>query len=464
MILPGRTGRSLGGLLILIAVAGCAAPSLAPPTDATPTTAPAGSSATNTAATGSPADPVADGRRADLAQLFHELVIAHPNPFLDEGEARFRARLDALSARAGDLSDAGFLVGVMELMGHRDRDGHSGAWAMAQTGQRLHAWPIWLWDFPDGLRIVAARDPNADLVGARVTAVGGTPVADARDAVEPLIPRDNPSTLRANLPIYLTLPEVLAERRIQHPGAAALTLEMPDGTVRDVDLDALPIEAFRDWIFGVYGGYPSGFPPDPDGIAIQRHRTAVIWTEPLPGGGTYVGYNEVRSTTGPEGTSIADVAMDITAATAADRAEPFIVDLRNNGGGDNNTFGPLRSAIERQALARPETIALIAGRDTFSAAGNFVTDLMTGAAADALTLVGEPPGGGLNIYGDVRVVTLESSGIVVLISTRYHERAPGHDELELRPTVPVELTWSDLAAHRDPVLDAAIEATDRSAS
>ena len=64
------------------------------------------------------------------------------------------------------------MVAVMELMGHRERDGHSGAWAMAQTGERLHAWPIWLWDFPDGLRVVAARDADRDLIGARLVRVG----------------------------------------------------------------------------------------------------------------------------------------------------------------------------------------------------------------------------------------------------------------------------------------------------
>ena len=36
------------------------------------------------------------------------------------------------------MSDAGFLVAVMDLMGHRERDGHSGAWAMAQAGTVLY--------------------------------------------------------------------------------------------------------------------------------------------------------------------------------------------------------------------------------------------------------------------------------------------------------------------------------------
>jgi hypothetical protein len=102
---------------------------------------------------------------------------------------------------------------------------------------------------------------------------------------------------------------------------------------------------------------------------------------------------------------------------------------------------------------------VLAGRGTFSAAGNFITELETGDAASAIHLVGEPPGGGPNIYGDVRVVTLEHSGIVVLISTRYHERRAGDDRLEVDPDIAAELTWDDVIAGRDPVLDAALAAT-----
>lgn len=407
------------------------------------------------------ADPIAAGRRADLEQLLERLVALHPNPFLDEGEAGFRARLDDLAARSGDLTDAGFLVGVMALMGARDRDGHSGAWHMAQTGERLHAWPVWLWDFPDGLRIVAAKAPYDDLIGARILEVGGTPVAEARAAVEPLVPRDNPTNLRGNLPAYLTLPEVLAERGVLQAGAPSLRLEMPDGSIRDVDPVALPIEAYRDWVFERYGGYPTGFPPDPDGTASQQHRGAIIWSEPLDAGGTYVAYNQVQPSRGSEGTTISDVARELTAATRAGASDAVIIDLRNNPGGNNTTYGPLRSAVETYALANPGRVALLTGRTTFSAAGNFVTDLAAGPAGDAIRIVGEPTGGGPNIYGDVRVVTLESSGVVVLISTRWHERRPGDDRLEVEPDIAAEVSWADLVAGRDPVLEAAIEATAR---
>jgi hypothetical protein len=154
--------------------------------------------------------------------------------------------------------------------------------------------------------------------------------------------------------------------------------------------------------------------------------------------------------TGTDGRAVADLADQIATAASTPSDEPFAIDLRNNGGGDNNTFAALRRAVESMARARPGRVSIIAGRSTFSAAGNFITDLLVGPEAANLRLVGEPPGGGLNIYGDVRVVTLPASGIVVLVSTRYHERAPGDGRLLLPPEAPVELTWSDYASGRDP--------------
>jgi hypothetical protein len=407
-------------------------------------------------ASASTGDLVADSRIADLAYLVTQLKAVHRNPFLEEGEVAFMTRVAAVEAKAGSLSDVGFLVEVMRLMGQRDRDGHTGAWAMAQPGALLRAWPVWLYDFPDGLRIVAARAPNADLVGARVVKVGHAPIADARAAVEPLVPRDNASNLRSNLPIYLTLPDVLTGLGVLGAGEPGLTLEMPDGTTREVTPEALPVDAMRDWIFGVYNGrYPEYLPPDPKGPLALRNQNLPFWSTPLTKpAGTYVGYNDIMRSAS-DGHTIAELATTVSDAATKDPGAPIVVDLRNNGGGDNNTYGALRQALEGIANAQPGSVRLITGRATFSAAGNFVTDLKVGPQKAGITLVGEPPGGGLDIYGDVKVVTLPRSGIVVLIAGRYHERAPGDGRLQIEPDVPVQLTWEAYAAHRDPVFEAA---------
>jgi hypothetical protein len=400
------------------------------------------------------ADPT--GRQADLAYLVEQLSAIHPNPFLDEGEAGFLARVDDLATRAADMTDAEFMVAVMELMGHRERDGHSGAWAMAQTGERLHAWPVWLWDFPDGLRVVAAGDADRDLLGARLTRVGDVPVEDARASVEPLVPRDNASSLRANLPMYLTLPEVLVALGMRESDGPGLTFELVDGSTRELTTEPLPIPQFHDWILGVYGtDYPTGLPPDGEGPPHLRRRDEAFWLETLADpAGLYVAYNRVLAVAA-NGRRIGQLAIELR-DVAPDVADlPIAIDLRNNPGGDNNTFGDLRRTIEALAREQPGRVSIIAGRSTFSAAGNFVTELVVDPEGDGIRLVGEAPGGGLNIYGDVDVVTLPASQIVVLISRRYHERAPGDDRLALTPDVPVELTWEDYAAGRDTVLEAA---------
>jgi hypothetical protein len=439
-------------------VTACASSSPASPAGgASPTGSTAGPSAAASASAAPSSSPtVAAERIADLALLVERLRAAHPNPFLDEGEAAFMARVERIEERAATLTDTGFLVAVMDLMGHRDRDGHSGAWAVAQPSALLSAWPVWLWDFPDGLRVVAARAPYEDLVGARVTKVGHATVDAAKAAVEPLVPRDNLSSLRANLPTYLVLPAVLEELGVLATGDPGLTLELADGSTREVTPDALPIETYRDWIFARYAGpYPTSLPPDPDGPPHLRHRGLAFWSEVLADPAVvYVGYNGVARANS-EGRSISDLATSLRTAANEDPDRPIVIDLRNNPGGDNTTFGPLRNAVESIAADHPGQVRLIAGRSTFSAAGNFVTDLLTGDARAGLRLAGEAPGGGLNIYGDVKVVTLPASGIVVLISARYHERAPGDDRLEIAPDAPVELTWQDYVAGRDPVLEAA---------
>ncbi len=445
--------------LLSLLVAGCGAgpdvesgaPSAAMPSVAIETP---GSSEPQSA----PPDPT--GRRSDLAFLLERLETVHPNPFLDESVDAFLDRVAAIETRVDTMSDTEFVVAVMDLMGHRDRDGHSGAWALAQPGTLLHAWPVWLWDFPDGLRVVAATEPDRDLIGARLIRVGGADVETASAAVEPLVPRDNPSNLRANLPMHLLVPEILDVLGLRAPGDPGLTFELTDGSTRELVTDPLPMQEFFAWVTGAYGiEFPTGLPPDEAGPPYLRRRTEAFWLETLADSaeipaGIYAAYNNVVRVDDAGG-RIGQFAADIRAAAAAQPDLPIALDMRNNPGGDNNTFGDVRRAIEALAKERPGRVAIIAGRSTFSAAGNFITDVMVGPEGAGIRLVGEAPGGGLNIYGDVDVVTLPHSKVVVLISGRYHERAPGDDRLALTPDVPVEITWEDYAEGRDPVLEAA---------
>ena len=133
-----------------------------------------------------------------------------------------------------------------------------------------------------------------------------------------------------------------------------------------------------------------------------------------------------------------------------------MLDVRLNGGGDNTTFRPLIDALKAsERVNRPGGLYVLIGRDTFSAAGNFVTVVERETAA---VLVGEPTGGGPNQFGDAQNVVLPNHPeLRVRVSTRYHEFDPEHpDRLTHEPHLAVALDSAAWLAGRDPVLEAAL--------
>ena len=104
---------------------------------------------------------------------------------------------------------------------------------------------------------------------------------------------------------------------------------------------------------------------------------------------------------------------------AADEHEidQFVIDLRSNGGGNNQLIEPLVAAISgNPRLDRRGVLYTLIGRRTFSAAGNLATAL---ERRTKTLFAGEPSGFTPNQYGDAVRLPLPRSKIIVRISTRY---------------------------------------------
>jgi C-terminal processing protease CtpA/Prc len=131
-----------------------------------------------------------------------------------------------------------------------------------------------------------------------------------------------------------------------------------------------------------------------------------------------------------------------------------IVDVRLNGGGNNAAYLPLLDALTRPDVNRRGKLFVLAGRATFSAAGNFVADVDRATRA---VIVGEPTGGGVNQYGGSTTFTLPSTGLHVYVATEYVVRGTPNDRrLAVAPDLRVDLTSTDYFAGRDPVLARAL--------
>lgn len=366
--------------------------------------------------------PSVSSRAADLDAL-EAALRTHPDP------PDVAAALARLRGTADDLTRTQWLAELMRVTATRDRDGHTGVFPLAQPG--LPVWPLQLYRFADGWRVAAAQPPYADLVGGRVSHVGGLPVEQAVEAVTPLVPHDNAATVTARAPQYLVVPDVLDGLGLE----TTLTVEG-----RALSPEPITAEAYATWSGSFYPLVVPRLPPLPtdDLVLTTRGRVAVL------------GYHRVTAVSG--GTSIRAVADDITRLVSSGQVDRVVVDLRRNSGGENGSYPPLLAALRAVDAERPGAVRIVTGRTTFSAATNFAAELLSSTGTRSY---GESMGGAPNMWGDAQPHTLPGTGVTVHVATRLWELGGEDLRASIPPDVPVPLTWADHAAGRDPALGAA---------
>jgi hypothetical protein len=413
---------------MLTACAAAPSPSASPPTQERPT------------ATGS-ASPSAPSSAVDLSWLVDELERSHPSPFHAVDRETFVAALEDLETRLPELTAEEALVETMRVwaMLSRERDGHQ--FALAQDAHAGDVLPIRLYEFAEGVHITDALPPHEDLIGARIVALGGEPMDDVLAAVEPLVPRDGPQTVRAHRPILLLEVDVLRGLGIVGDGTVALEVEAPDGQRRTAELT--PVSADEHAAFAPqFGRYRLPLDERVTYLASAESFSATL----LDDGTAHLRYRFVE----PMGLD------EVREWIEAGEVRRLLLDLRQNPGGDNGTFGGLRDLVTEWAEAHPGTLTVLTDRVTFSAASNLATEIEQRTDA---RFVGEAMGGAPNFWDDVRWVDVDDLPIPMRlgVSTIAWQFAPADDaRLTIDPDVAIEVTAADYFAGRDPALDAAL--------
>ena len=163
----------------------------------------------------------------------------------------------------------------------------------------------------------------------------------------------------------------------------------------------------------------------------------------------YINYNQckdMRTCTVSEFSE--QLMMDIQSNADLQR---LVIDLRNNGGGNSELFrGFLTWLSTFEHLNRKGRLFVIVGRDTFSSALLNTYYLKFNTAA---IFLGEPTGGKPNCYGEVKYLSLNSSGLYIRYSTKYYELIEDNTLLSFMPDIPCEVTFKDYVRNIDPCLD-----------
>jgi len=184
-----------------------------------------------------------------------------------------------------------------------------------------------------------------------------------------------------------------------------------------------------------------------------KHKDKPYWFEALPAQkAVYMQYNAVRNDPAEDTAHFADRLFD---AVNKPDVDTLIVDVRWNGGGNSFLNLPIVNGIiackKIQARGR---LFVITGRDTFSAAQNFTTDI--GRACNPI-YVGEPTGSSPNFVGESVAFTLPYSKMEGSISDLYWQRSwPMDARTWIAPDLPAAPRFDLYKANRDPAMEAVL--------
>jgi hypothetical protein len=284
--------------------------------------------------------------RADIQFMADSLPQRHAGFFHTVSRDSYRGALDSLSRRVPELDHHQIVVELARIVamvhdGHTRLTfpfdstsgfftGHSTTAAPRVPGLVFHHYPVRFGLFADTLYVIRADSAHRELLGARVVSLGRVPIAQAMEAVEPAIQRDNDSQIRDLMPTWLVVPEILHARGvIERLDRAPIVVEDARGRRIEAELAPVPAGTRVQWLSA-----RSGEPPLRDRNPGRNH-----WFTRIPGTRTiYARYRQVMD---DPNETVAQFADSLFATVEAMRADRLVLDLRGNVGGDGGLNRPL---------------------------------------------------------------------------------------------------------------------------
>jgi len=357
-------------------------------------------------------------------------------------KGRFDAAIEALEADIPRVSDAEMVLGLMRLVASANVAHNSVVMPLSMGFfARL---PLTFHWFPDGLAVIGASPEYSAALGTRVLRIGSMTPEQLLPAIAPYIAHENEVWLREQAVGFLRPQAVLQHfGLLDQDGRVALSLEKPGEppftlsvTPGDPRVTRIPMAE------GLHTPVP----------LFRSQPGKDYWHWYLADSQTlFIQYNACRND--PK-LPFSEFARQVLSEAGAHPPKRVVIDLRQNGGGDSRVIGPLKSGLASRLKAIGPVYVLI-GPSTFSSALMNAIELRRALHA---TLVGEAAGEKPNSYGEVKLLTLPNSKVVVRYTTKYFALAKSGDPAALEPDLAAPHTLADALAGRDPALEAAIAA------
>lgn len=391
-----------------------------------------------------------DGLTFDLDYLVAESQRLHADSRRPAFSEKFLKQADQLRNDIPDITDAAVMAGFMRLLAALN-DGHTALYGpdpdspLDLNAKRL---PFKFYGFEEGIYIIDDGTPAKSFLGQRVAKIGDLTIDDVLSRLSDFRGVDNSMTWRWMGPQFylgqLQMLELIGATA--SPDEVLLTLVDSSGKVTTQTAAGGDFE-FRRKLRPLRDNVE-------DAPLYLSRVDDPYWLKTFESeDALYFQFNQVRND-GDE--SIEEFSKRLTSRLEKDRPTSLIVDVRHNNGGNNSLVKPLVQTIIAYEQANDKNrVFVITGRNTFSAAQNFVNRIEQWT--DAI-FVGEPSASSPNFVGEETTLLLPYSRLRGSISNLYWQDSQPYDQRRwISPRLPVAQTAADYFAGRDAALAAVLE-------
>jgi hypothetical protein len=420
---------------------------------------------------GKPKDPL-EAQRQDIDYLTK--LVAMDRSYSPAARAQAQRRIAALEDATAVIPHPTFLVAMMEIAaladnGHTRVDSDSGADPMELPG-RVAA-------FSDGIYVMHATTPYADLLGGKVVSIDGHPIESVMARLEQLR-GGTPQWRKVYAEVYISWQDVLVGAGITPDmGHSTWTVTSPSGaTVTRTLTPYTPSEDEPDvFVNRIYSNEPLK-DLGPDWIAYQPDRPLPITFSDfdttfrrvrLPH--SCVMLIQFRSNDDVGNNSIKSFEAATKADMQANKPCQLIFDNRFNAGG--NLTKTIFFAKDLPDLIAPSgRIYLLTSGMTFSA-GITTTALIKHAGGDRVTILGEAVGDRLAFFAEGGRGCLPNYHLCMHYETGKHDYGHSCNDWDtcfwlnwllplrvktLQPDETITMSFDDWRQGRDPVFERAM--------
>jgi len=378
--------------------------------------------------------------RHDIRFMVEEMQKVHVNIFHSMTKSELDKFVQELDAKIPTLSDNQIIVELLKIM-TMIGDGHT--YLIPET---IQMFPVRLYEFDDGVFVIRAEGENAGLVGQKLVNINGRNWNEIRESMKDIIPRDNDEWIKSLGPTYAAIGEFMNGLGIiDNVNNMELVTENEIGNRKETIINSKQVSQ-QEYFHSAHIGDPT----DISAPLYLQQPEKFYWLKYLEDSkGLYIKYNVVQFDRDESMKAFCDRIEHIV---NTNDVKKIVIDIRNNGGGNNFTSIPFVEFLSNnEKINVYGKLYTILGRQTFSAA-SFFTSAMENRTNSIF--VGEPTGAAPNHYGDNRPVLLPNSKLQPRFSTIYWQNAFVSDKRNsTEPDIKVTLKSSDYFSKRDPVLE-----------